>query len=120
MPARSSHRPSHAPIVQQIEAADKVLSFAKLLLGMFAGLLLWAARLQWTQADQQRQITETNVKVAEIQEDRRTKIKDADTWRHDVDLANVHRDEAIARLANAQTIQTAQAESARAVRNTSR
>ena len=107
---RSHHSPRPTDsIVKQVEAAEKVLSFAKLILGAFAALLLWAARLQWNVADLQ-------TRVAEIQEDRRAKIEKADAWRHDVDLANVHRDEALAALAKAQTLQAAQVEGARAAR----
>ena len=119
MPAASkpNARAARDGFIQQIEAAEKVLSFAKLILCAFAAILLWAARLQWNVADLQRQVTETNAKVVEIQEDRRAHIKDAEAWRHDVEIANVKRDEAIARLANAQTIQAAGAEGARAARS---
>ena len=112
MKRRSSDRPRRPvseSILRQIEAAEKVLSFARLLLGGFAALLLWAARLQWNVADLQ-------AKVGEIQEDRRTHIKDADTWRHDVDFAKLHRDEAIAALARVQTPAAAAVESARVTR----
>lgn len=107
--SRRSVPPENGGLIHQIETAEKVLSFAKLILCTLAAVLLWAARLQWNVADLQ-------VKVVEIQEDRRTKIKDSDAWRHDVDIANVKRDEAIARLANTQTLEAAKNEGARAAR----
>ena len=78
--------------IRQIEAADKVLSFAKMLLCAFAAVLLWAARLQWNVADLQRQVTEITTVVKDIQDDRRIKIKDAEAWRAETDKANVKRD----------------------------
>ena len=78
--------------IRQIEAADKVISFAKMLLAAFAAVILWAARLQWNVADLQRQTTEIATSVKDIQDDRRTHIKDAEAWRSEIDKANVKRD----------------------------
>lgn len=91
---RSSSKPkSETPgFLRQIEAADKVLSFAKMLLIAFAGVVIWAARLQWNVADLQRQVTEIATTVKDIQEDRRSHIKDAEAWRGEIDKANVKRD----------------------------
>ena len=78
--------------IRQIEAADKVISFAKMILIAFAAVILWAARLQWNVADLQRQVTEITTVVKDIQDDRRAHIKDAEAWRAEIDKANVKRD----------------------------
>ncbi len=78
--------------IRQIEAADKVISFAKMILMAFAAIILWAARLQWNVADLQRQVTEITTVVKDIQDDRRIRIKDSEAWRLETDKANVKRD----------------------------
>ncbi len=92
----SSSRPKTSKetpgFIRQIEAADKVLSFAKMILVAFAAVILWAARLQWNVADLQRQMTEITTVVKDIQDDRRVHIKDAEAWRAEIDKANVKRD----------------------------
>ena len=89
---RRKATPETPGFIRQIEAAEKVLSFAKMLLAAFAAILLWAARLQWNVADLQRQVTENTTLVKDIQDDRRAHIKDAESWRAEIDKANVKRD----------------------------
>ena len=88
---KSRPRTEQPGFIRQIETADKVLSFAKMLLAAFAAVILWAARLQWNVADLQRQVTEIATTVKDVQEDRRAKIKDAEAWRAEIDKANVKR-----------------------------
>ena len=78
--------------IRQIEAADKVISFAKMILTAFVVVVLWAARLQWTVADLQRQVTEITTSFKDLQDDRHAHIKDAEAWRAEIDKANVKRD----------------------------
>ena len=98
-------RPARAEsgFLQQVEAAEKVLSLAKLILCAFAAVLLWAARLQWNVADLQRQVTEIATVQGTIQQERTTRIKDADAWRHAEEIADVKRDQIIKQLADAES-----------------
>ena len=109
---RSRPQPPTGGFVQRVEEADKVLSFAKHILVALAGILLWAARLQWNVADLQRQSTETNQRVVAIETDRKEHIESAATWRQDVEKANVKRDlelEQLTAIAKAQSEKPARA-----------
>ena len=92
--------------LDQVEAAEKVLSLVKLILCAFAATLLWAARLQWNVADLQRQVTEIATVQGTIQQERSARIKDSDAWRHAEEIADVKRDQIIKQLADAESSRT--------------
>ena len=90
------------PFYHQIETAERILTFAKWLLGGLGAVLIWAARLQWNVEVLGKQMadlaTATDKRVAAIEDDRKVRIANAEAWRAECDKANVKRDLILERL----------------------
>lgn len=87
----SRSRPPASNLMQQLEIATKLLNLSKIMVGFLVALVLWAANLQ-------RDVADLKTVVAEIQRDRRERIKDADAWRVETDKANITRDQQLKQL----------------------